>query len=156
MSHLWLPLVTFLGGALVGAVVGDVLRRRTGRADTALSTLLGVAILLTVGYIAFATYAATAELARVTDCQTQRNAAFTNALEVRADATRVLREAQDALIDAQRTFLSAVTDPAVTPARRQAAFGDYFATLDAVDVAITRDAQVRAGTRLDAGGGGCR
>lgn len=97
------------------------------RADIA-RTMLGVLILLLVGYTAYASHAATSELARITQCQQARNAEFQAALAGQAQATR------DGAA-AQREFLTTIARPDLDPAGRDRAFAGYLAALDRIDEA---------------------
>lgn len=130
-------LVALLVGFAAGAALGDLVRSLLGgrSSGATLSTLLGLAMLVAVG---FTTYTAAEQTACVRD-----------ALATRDDAARRSNEAARALTQAQREFLRAVTDPAVPREQRAAAYQQYFAALDTHEAALRDLADARAANPLD-------
>lgn len=128
------PVVTFVigfaGGAALGDLVRHLLRRPGGHTETLMNTILGVAILTAIGYTVFSTWAATAELHRVADCQRARNTEFAEAIAVRADTTEANIRANDRYIASQQRFLQTIISPDTPASELRAAYEDYLAALD--------------------------
>lgn len=128
MTH-FVPIVTFLAGFAGGAAVGDVvrhfLRRRTEHARTAMSTILGLAILMLVGYTAYSSQAANDVLVQVAQCQAVRNAEFERGLAARAASSQAANDADVRFLDTTDRFLTVIGNPAATQAEKASSFAEW-------------------------------
>lgn len=125
-------IVFLLIGVAIGAAAGDLARpwlqkRKWG--SSAIATLLGLTILMAVGYSAFTT--------------SLRNAGFDCALQARAEATKRSNEAAIAHINAQEAFLSVAFNQNASIEQRRAAGAEYYKTLAEYRNALLNAEQVR-------------
>jgi hypothetical protein len=130
------PLVSFGFGFGIGFAAATLLRGIGGPRRDVVVSLLGLLILVLVGYSTFVTH-------RTAECQEQRNTEFEQGLEARAAATRAATQAEQGLIVAQRQFLAAVAGRE-SPEARTAAFADYNAALDRATQALEDIDRARA------------
>lgn len=146
-AHVLSFAVGFAGGIAVTAVIW---RSGVNRADVA-RTLLGLLILVMVGYTTYSTFSAAADLRRVTECQQQANDAFARALDARSDAMQRSTAATRRSNEAQRRLLVSVSSPGLPVDQRDVAFAEYLAALDEIDRALDEIDAVRQDNPLVSG-----
>lgn len=91
-----------------------------------LRTALGLLMLGLVGFTVYQGYASSAAVRALGQCETDANRSFQEALASRSAAAKASN-------DAQRLFLTSLSQPGITPERRAAAMATYLDALNAQD-----------------------